>query len=90
VNQHGQALRNPSRPRTSVYTGAGSLFTLVLPQADDLIQHDVVFRRVNIDAEVGNAESLEADKSIRGASWVQRAFLDQIPNTSLNDLCSKI
>jgi hypothetical protein len=55
---------SPSIPNANPTQTFITLFPLVLSQANDLIQHNVLFRRLNINAEVRSTQRLEAHKRI--------------------------
>ena len=67
-------ITGPLRPELqSIFKHGGSRrsFTLVLPKAHNLIEHNIILRRIDINTEVSRAQCLETDKSVRRAAQVQ-------------------
>jgi hypothetical protein len=49
---------------TTILNTSTSLFALVFPQTHDLVQHNAVFCRLDINTEVGRTQRLESNKSV--------------------------
>lgn len=62
-----------------------NLFPLVLPQTDNLVQHNLLLGTLDIHTEIRRPERLEPDKPVAAPTRIQLVVLDQLPQALLND-----